>query len=73
MTKLTVTTAQVLSDKEKEVLTAYFKAKTEQDAEVSFLTNDTLIGGMVIFDGDKLFDGSVKHRLDVLKGNLSDV
>ena len=29
--------------------------------------DDTLLGGIVIFDGEKVFDGSLKNKLNRLK------
>lgn len=49
-------------------------AQTDEQVEITTAIDPNLIGGFVIEFGDKLYDASVKHKLDLLKkefvGNL---
>lgn len=69
MTKLTITTSVELIDEEKDKLEKrlakkYGKFKTE------YHVDDDLVGGIIIFDGDKVYDGSVRKQLDKLKEKI---
>ena len=68
MNRYTVTTAKPLSAEQQERIRNIFCEKTGEDISVSFLVNDDLIGGMTIFDGERLYDGSIKFRLERMKG-----
>ena len=60
MTKYTVTSAKALSlEKRDEIISRLGAAP----AEVTFLIDEALIGGIVISDGDKVLDASVRGRL----------
>ena len=73
MTKLTVTTATALSEGKKAELEKEFAAKYKAFT-VDYVVNDAIIGGMVLFDGEKIYDGSVSRQLgrilDGVKGNV---
>lgn len=69
MTKLTITTSVVLSDEEKQELEKklakkYGKFKTE------YYIDDELIGGIIIFDGDKVYDGSIRTQLNKMREQI---
>lgn len=68
MIRYTVTTARPLSPEKQEEIKETFRRKTEGEFSVLFLVNDELIGGMTIFDGEQLYDGSIKYRLEKMKG-----
>lgn len=59
----------MLSDEEKEALEKklaqkYGKFNTE------YHVDDELIGGIIIFDGDKVYDGTVRSKLDRMREQL---
>lgn len=63
MTKLTVTTATPLTEeKRKEVEKAF--AEKYRDFTVEYVVNDAIIGGMIVFDGEKVYNGSAVRQLD---------
>lgn len=69
MTKLTITTSVELCDEEKEDLEKrltkkYGKFKTE------YYVDDALIGGIIIFDGDKMYDGSIRKQLEKMREQI---
>ena len=60
MTKFVVTSAKPLSEeKRKEVI----KKLGASLSDVTFLVDEALVGGLVISDGEKVLDASVKGRL----------
>lgn len=73
MKKLTVTTAKPLSDKQRAFAEKSF-AEKYGDFTVEYLVDDALVGGIVVFDGDTVYDGSVSKQLGTIleriKGSL---
>ena len=69
MTKFVVTSAKVLSEAKKREIILQLGASA---GEVTFLVDEALIGGLVISDGDKVLDASVKGRLRSAARNASD-
>ena len=67
MNRYTVTTATPLTVEQQQKIRDTFCKKTGEDIAVTFLVNDELIGGMTIFDGVYLYDGSIKYRLEKIK------
>ena len=63
ITSLTITTAQPIS---KELLTE-IEAQFGNVAETKTVTDDSLIGGVVVRTGNTILDGSVKTQLAELK------
>ena len=60
MTKFVVTSAKALSEQKRKEIIAKLGAI---EADVTFLVDEALIGGLVISDGDKILDASVKGKL----------
>ena len=60
MTKFVVTSAKALSEQKQKEIIAKLGAI---EADVTFLVDEALIGGLVISDGDKILDASVKGKL----------
>ncbi len=73
MTRLTVTTAEPLSEERKTALEKEFATKYGE-IKVNYVVDDAIIGGIIIFDGNEVFDGSVSGRLssleEAVKGKL---
>ena len=72
MNKITVTSAGPLSDTQKETLEHKFAVKYG-DFTVKYVINDAIISGIIVFDGEKVFDGSVSGRLERLRESLKDM
>jgi F-type H+-transporting ATPase subunit delta len=56
-----------------EVRDAVLKALTErygQGLEMSFVSNQSLIGGMRVTVGSDVYDGSIRHQLSALEARL---
>lgn len=70
MTKLTITTSIELTDAKKTQIQKALAAKYGR-AKTYFRVDDALIGGIIIFDGEKVYDGSLRNQLDKIKERLS--
>ena len=60
MSKFVVTSAKLLSEEKRREIIDRLGAAAEQ---VSFLVDEALIGGLVISDGEKILDASVRNKL----------
>ena len=76
ITSVKVTTATPLSTEALEDLRAKLQASSDtlKGVDIETAVDPNLIGGYVVEFGDKLYDASVAHKLDVLrkefKGNI---
>jgi len=71
--RIIITTAKILDEGEQEAITTFFATKLgidKSEIDISFLVNDEIIGGMIVFDGEKLYDGSIRHRLEKIKSKI---
>ena len=69
MTKLTVTTSSPLTEEKREEIEKVFAAKY-RDFSVEYVVNDAILGGMIVFDGDKVYNGSAAKQLERLREQL---
>lgn len=70
MNKITITTSIELSKEEKENIVTRLKKKYGE-AEYIFHVDYELIGGIIIFDGEKVFDGSLRTQLKTFREKLN--
>ena len=68
MADFVVTSAKILSEKKKREIISRLGAA---EGSVTFLVDEALIGGIIISDGDKVLDASVKGRLRAASGKAS--
>lgn len=73
LAEITVTTSAPLTDAMREKITAKMSKVIGKTVTLNEKVDEKLIGGIVIDYGSKRYDGSVKSRLDALKGELSSV
>ncbi len=73
LAEITVITSAPLSDTLKEKITAKMSKVIGKTVSLNEKVDEKLIGGIVIDYGSKRYDGSVKSRLDALKGELGSV
>lgn len=73
ITTVKVTTARPIDSASVEAIRQKLIASsdTRADVEIETAVNADLIGGFVVEFGDKLFDASVAHKLDVLRKGFS--
>lgn len=64
--KIHITTAMPLS-KGMHATVEQWVAARYTDCEMVWHIDESLLGGIVIFDGDRVFDGSLRSKLDKLK------
>ena len=70
--KATVTTALPLDDSKKErIVDELLKSSHYKSLEVSYVVDESIIGGIVIRIGDRVVDSSVKTRIDKMRKMLS--
>ena len=67
----TVVSAYELSDAEKKAIVDDLSAKHNTTVNVDTLVDNTLTGGVVIKEGDKVIDTSIKAKVDALSVCLS--
>lgn len=65
--KVEVLSAKSLSREEKDKLRDTFAAITGRDAKLQIKTDKSLIAGIVARIGSKVYDGSVKNQLKLMK------
>jgi ATP synthase F1 delta subunit len=66
-----VSSAVPLTREEQAALHKKLEARFSQDLEFRFEVEPSLLGGVVVRVGDKVIDGSVKGKLEALKGALA--
>lgn len=72
--KAVVMTAKPLSDEWKEKVLNKLLATTEYVSfEITYIVDESLIGGMVIRIGDRVVDSSIKTKLDELARDLKKI
>ena len=72
--KADVTTAVVLSDKQKEKVEKKLLETTKYESfEMCYHVDESLLGGMVIRIGDRVVDSSIKTKLYELSRQLRDI
>lgn len=69
--EITVTTPYPLSPEQREKIIKKMSEIIGKQIKMSEKTDKSLVGGVVVDYGDTRMDGSVKTRLENLKGNLS--
>ncbi|MEQ9262003.1 MAG: ATP synthase F1 subunit delta [Owenweeksia sp.] len=67
ISKAVVTTAVELSDAERAEVKAKLAEATGQQIEMDEVVDSSLIGGIILRVGDKRYNGSISHQLDILK------
>ena len=73
LAEITVTASAPLSDKLKEQIAAKMSQIIGKTVTIREKIDAGIIGGIVIDYGSRRYDGSVKARLDALKGELGSV
>lgn len=71
--EITVTTPYPLSEEQREKIAKKMSDIVGKKIKMSEKTDKTLMGGIIIDYGDTRMDGSVKTRLENLKGSLSQL
>lgn len=70
-TKLTVISSVELSLAQKQKVEDTFRKKYSNGILAEYLVDDSIIGGLIVFDGKTVYDGSVKTKLENLKERLT--
>ena len=65
-----VTTAEPLSDAERDLVRRKIEDLTGKTVELSLRIDPAIIGGIIIRIGDQVIDGSVRNKLEKLRSRL---
>jgi F-type H+-transporting ATPase subunit delta len=68
-----VRTALPLDDAQRDDVLARLRELTEQKVEINEVVDESLIGGISVRIGDRLYDASVRNRLERLRARLTAV
>ena len=68
-----VRTAQPLEDEQRDAIEQRLRALTGDRIEIREVVDDSLIGGVSVRIGDRLYDASVRSRLERLRARLTAV
>ncbi len=71
--KAVVESAVELTSEEQAALTEKLAKVTEREVKLTCVVKPAVIGGLIVRIGDKVIDGSVKSRLDIMKDNLAQL
>lgn len=66
-----VTTAKPLNDAERAVLSTKLEQMTGKRVKLTFSTDEELIGGVVTRIGSRIYDGSIRAKLDTIREQMS--
>ena len=70
--RVTVTTAQALSDEQKQSIADSFKQAYGKEAVLVEKIDESLLGGIVLRVGDEVVDGSVLGRLNSIRDAVAE-
>ena len=65
-----VRSAIPLDDAQRQRLAEALSSATRKQVEVKVIVDATVLGGLVARIGDTVIDGSIRHRLEQLKGTI---
>lgn len=71
LARVEVTSAHPLEDSQRERIKEAMAKRLNRKIELTENTEDALIGGAVIRNGDSVIDASVRGQLEVLRGQLT--
>ena len=70
MKTLRVLSSKPLSQESKEKIEILFRKKVEGQAEFVYEIDESLIGGIKVFDGSIVYDGTISGKLEQIKQSL---
>jgi len=70
MSNVTVTTTIPLETSLKNKVEKFILKKTGSAADIEYIIETEILGGIIIKIGDVVYDGSIKRQLDKLKQNF---
>lgn len=71
MAEAEVVSATELSEAQKKNMAHILEKKTGKKIAAKFSLNPALLGGAVVRIGDTIYDGSLRHRLDEMRAQLT--
>ena len=71
MKKVKVITAMPLQQPEKEKVEKFIQSKSE--ATIEYVLDKSILGGIMIVDGETIYDGTISSQLERIQKKLSDI
>jgi len=68
-----VTSAQPLTDAQRNQLLESLKASLNKDVQLSTLVDPSILGGLIVKAGNRMIDSSIKTKLNTLKFAMKEV
>ena len=68
---LEITTATAVAADEQQALTDSIKRDFGAEAQIKWVTDSSIIGGMTVKAGDMLLDGSIRTRLEQIRSSIA--
>ena len=68
-----VTSAQALSDDQRNKLAETLKANVGRDVQINATVDESLIGGLIVKVGSKMIDTSIRSKLNSLQNAMKEV
>lgn len=69
---ITITSATELNSEQKKMIEAVIEKKTQKKQKVTYLLNEDLLGGIVIRQGEKIIDNSLRNRVKQLTNYIKE-
>ncbi|QSX09308.1 ATP synthase F1 subunit delta [Alkalibacter rhizosphaerae] len=73
MVEANVVTVVPMTEDEKAALKAKLEQRTKKTVLLTTRIDDSIIGGMIVYLGDQVIDGSVRRKLSLLKNELKEI
>ncbi|MFA5562338.1 MAG: F0F1 ATP synthase subunit delta [Eubacteriales bacterium] len=70
MRKITVITSMELTPRQQRQIESVFVPKYKERLEFVYLLDQAMVGGIVVFDGEMVYDGSVKTKITQIRSKL---
>lgn len=71
LARATVVTPAAIGKEHEERIRASLKKLTARDVEIDYVTDPSLLGGLLVQVGSTMYDGSIKGQLRLLKDELA--
>lgn len=71
MIQIKVLSATALDAETQKKITAFIQKKHSEPFEINYILDGSILGGVLIIDGDDYYDGTLKSQLIKIKKGIS--
>lgn len=68
-----VVTVVPMTEEEEEALKKKLEERTKKTVLLTTRIDDSIIGGMIVYIGDQVIDGSVRRKISLLRNELKEI